>query len=97
MENKEQEEKRYVRIHINQKPYESLNPTTGEMLYILGHIEAGLELYREVSGDQEDTPIFNDPETFYLKDDEHFHSGPPKEFTIRNERAAVRPNHPPGV
>lgn len=82
MENKEQKEKYYVRIHIDQKPYESLNPTTGKALYILGHVETGLELYREVSGDKEDPSISNGPETVHLKDDEHFHSGPPKEFTI---------------
>ncbi len=82
MENKEQEERHYVRIHIDQKPYESPNPTTGEALYILGHVQAGLELYREVSGDKEDAPISNGPETVHLKEDEHFHSGPPKEYTI---------------
>lgn len=71
-----------VRIHIDQKQYESLNPTTGEALYKLGNVAAGLELYREVTGDKEDTTIENGPETIHLKEDEHFHSGPPKEFTI---------------
>ncbi len=82
MENKEQEEKHGVWIHIDQKPYKSSNPTTGEALYILGHVQAELELYREVSGDKEDVPISNGPETVHLTEDEHFHSGPPKEFTI---------------
>jgi Multiubiquitin len=70
------------RIHIDQKPYESPNPTTGEALYILGPVQPGLELYREESGDKEDAPISNGPETVHLKEDEHFHSGPPREYTI---------------
>jgi hypothetical protein len=70
------------RIHIDQKPYESPSPTTGEALYILGSIQSGLELYREVSGDKEDAPIPNGSEPIHLKEDEHFHSGPPKEYTI---------------
>jgi hypothetical protein len=82
MENKEQEEKHDVRIHIDQKPYESPNPTTGEALYILGYVQSGLELYREVNGDKEDVPISNGPETVHLIEDEHFHSGPPREYTI---------------
>jgi len=82
MKNEEQEERHYMRIHIDQKPYESPHPTTGEALYILGHVQAGLELYREVSRDQEDAPISNGPETVHLKEDEHFHSGSPKEYTI---------------
>jgi Multiubiquitin len=73
-----------VRIHIDQKAYESPNPTTGEGLYRLGAVRPGLELYREVSGDREDKVIPNGPETVHLKEDEHFHSGPPekKEITI---------------
>jgi hypothetical protein len=78
----EPESKHQVRIHIDQKPYTSPNPTTGEALYKLGTVPAGLELYREVSGDKEDRPIENGPETVHLKEDEHCHSGPPKEFTI---------------
>jgi hypothetical protein len=73
-----------VRIHIDQKPYQSPNPTTGEALYDLGKVAPGLELYREVKGDREDPSIPNDRETIHLKENEHFHSGPPqkKEFTI---------------
>ena len=77
-----QEAKHEVRIHIDQHKYESPNPTTGTALYALGNVAAGLELYREVSGDKEDKPIENGPETVHLKEDEHFHSGPPKEFEI---------------
>ena len=73
-----------VRIHIDQKPYESPAPTTGEALYKLGNVGPGLVLYREVTGDREDRAIPEGPETVHLKDDEHFHSGPPvkKEITI---------------
>jgi len=70
------EHKHRVRIHIDQKPYESPNPTTGEALYVLGHVKVGLELYREVTGDKEDRPLENGPEIVQLKEDEHFHSGP---------------------
>lgn len=66
----------HVRIHIDQKPYESPNPTTGEALHVLGHITAKLDLYREVTGDKEDRPIENDSETVHLTEDEHFHSAP---------------------
>jgi len=78
----EHEHKHEVRIHIDQHKYESPNPTTGAALYTLGNVAAGLELYREVSGDEEDKPIENGPETVHLKEDEHFHSGPPKTYTI---------------
>ena len=70
-----------VRIHIDQQHYESPNPTTGEALYILGKVPAGQNLYREVSGNREDKPVTNGPESVHLKEDEHFHGGPPTEFT----------------
>jgi hypothetical protein len=71
-----------VRIHIDQQPYESPSPTTGEALYRLGHVGPGLKLYREVKGDREDPAIDDGPETIHLKDDEHFHSGEPRGITI---------------
>jgi hypothetical protein len=71
-----------MRIHIDQMLHESPNPTTGEALYRLGHVESDLELYREVTGDREDPPIEDGPEIIHLKEDEHFHSGPAKEITI---------------
>src|SRR5579859_3392096 len=71
-----------IRIHIDQVQHRSPNPTTGAALYALGHVAAGFELYREVTGDREDEPIENGPETVHLKEDEHFHSGPPKVYTI---------------
>jgi hypothetical protein len=73
-----------VRIHIDQKSHESSTPTTGEALYKLGMVMPDLVLYREVTGDREDKRIPNGPEMLHLKEDEHFHSGPPvtKEVTI---------------
>jgi hypothetical protein len=80
----EHEHKHEVRIHIDEHRHESPNPTTGEALYKLGNVAAGLVLYREVTGDREDNVIPNGLETVHLKEDEHFHSGPPekKEITI---------------
>ena len=78
------EHKHHVRIHIDQKPYEPPNPTTGEALYKLANVQAGFELFREVKGDKEDPEVPNGPEPVHLREDEHFHSGPeqPREFTI---------------
>jgi hypothetical protein len=74
--------KHEVRIHIDQKPYESPNPTTGAALYKLGNVKAGLVLYRELAGDREDNVIHNGPETVHLKEDEHLHSGPPQKEEV---------------
>jgi hypothetical protein len=74
--------KHEVRIHIDQHKYESPTPTTGVALYVLGKVAAGLELFREVTGDKEDQPIENGPEIVHLTPDEHFHSGQPKTYTI---------------
>ena len=84
MSEQHQEAKHHVRVHIDQKPYDSPNPTTGEALYSLGKVPGELELYREVSGNREDRPIPNTPDTIHLKEDEHFHSGPAqsKDITI---------------
>jgi hypothetical protein len=76
------EAKHEVRIHIDEKRHESPNPTTGQALYKLGNVAPGLELYREVGGDREDPAIENGPEIVHLKEDEHFHSGQPKVYTI---------------
>src|SRR5579863_10279070 len=76
--------KHEVRIHIDQKPCESLNPTTGEALYKLGQVQPSYDLFREVKGDKEDSVVENDDEPIHLREDEHFHSGPaqPRKFTI---------------
>lgn len=78
------EHRNEVRIHIDQKPYESPNPTTGEGLYSLGHVQPGYDLFREVKGDKEDPIVENDAEPIHLRQDEHFHSGPvqPRKFII---------------
>lgn len=77
-------QKHEVRIYIDQKAYESPNPTAGEALYKLGHVQAGYDLFREVRGDKEDPIVENDLEPVHLRQDEHFHSGPaqPRKFTI---------------
>ena len=71
-----------VRIHIDQQPYKSPTPTTGEALYLLSQVKPDLKLYKEVKGDHEDTAIENSHEIIHLKEDEHFHSGKPRGFTI---------------
>lgn len=78
------EHKYQVRIHIDEKPYESPNPTTGEALYRLGHVQPGYDLFREVKGDREDPVVENDDEPIHLREDEHFHSDPaqPRKYTI---------------
>jgi hypothetical protein len=78
----EQEHKHEVKIFIDQHTYHSPNPTTGAALYTLGKVDPGLELFREVTGDREDPEVPNGPETVHLKEDEHFHSGKPKTYTI---------------
>ena len=82
LETQEHEAKHKVRVHIDEKRYESPTPTTGGALYALGHVPAGLELYREVQGDCEDRPIPNGPEAVHLHEDEHFHSGLPREIKL---------------
>lgn len=69
--------KREVRIHINRHPFESPNPTTGEALYRLGGVQAGLALYREAKGDREDSRVPDGPESVHLTEDEHFYSAKP--------------------
>jgi len=79
---KEVEHRGSVRIHIDQQPYESPNPTTGEALYELGNVKPGMELYREVAGNREDKPTPKNSEHIRLTENEHFHSGEPHKFTI---------------
>lgn len=73
-----------LRIHIDQEAYESPNPTTGEALYKLGHVQPCFDLFREVKGDREDPIVENDDEPVHLREDEHFHSGPaqPRKYII---------------
>jgi hypothetical protein len=60
----------HVRIHIDQERYESPNPTTGAALYKLGQVQAGFELYRELSGEREDQAIPGGSEIVHLREDE---------------------------
>ena len=70
----EETKRNEVRIHIDQRPRHSPNPTTGAALYALGEVRPGYELFREVSGDREDKPVPDDGMVIDLKEDEHFHS-----------------------
>ena len=78
----EHKKKHTVRVHIDQEPYESPNPTTGIALYKLGQIQPGLALYREVRGDHEDPEVPQTDDLVHLKMDDHFHSGKPKPIHI---------------
>ncbi|MGA2155925.1 MAG: multiubiquitin domain-containing protein [Bryobacteraceae bacterium] len=78
----ETERSHVVRIHIDQEPHHSPNSTTGTALYALGKVEAGFELFREVTGDKEDPDVLDGPETIHLKEDQHFHTGERKTYTI---------------
>jgi hypothetical protein len=73
-----------VRVHIDQRPHHSPNPTTGAALYRLGSVQSDFELLKEVEGDREDTPVANDATPVHLKEDDHFHSAEMrrKEFRI---------------
>jgi hypothetical protein len=78
----EDEHKHGVKIFIDQEAYHSPNPTTGSAMYVLGKVEPGMELFREVTGNREDPELPNGPEAIHLKEDEHFHSGKPKAYDI---------------
>jgi len=63
-----------LRIHIDREPHDSPSPTTGAALYALGHVAVHRDLFREVSGDDEDELIARDATDIHLKQDEHFYS-----------------------
>jgi hypothetical protein len=63
--------------HIDQHAYGSPNPTTGAALYLLGKVAPGLDLFREIGGDREDSPVPNDGTEIHMTEDAHFHSGAP--------------------
>jgi hypothetical protein len=75
-----QEDKRphVVRIHIDKHLYESPNPTTGAALYLLAHVQVGLQLFKEGHGHEEDSPIANDSSIVELKNGDHFRTGKPQ-------------------
>jgi Multiubiquitin len=78
----QQEQTHEVKIFIDQNSYHSPNPTMGAALYVLGKVQPSTELFREVTGDREDSEVDNGPESVHLKQDEHFHSGKPKVYKI---------------
>ncbi len=67
-------QKHEVRVHIDQEPFSSPNPTTGVALYALGGVGEGFKLFKEVEGDREDAAVPKDATEIRLKEDEHFHS-----------------------
>lgn len=85
----EVEKKHEIRIHIDRKPYEAPNPTTGAALYVLGKIGAHRELFREEGGDHEDKPVPNDETKIHLKQDEHFYSEKAYEIIVNGTEECV--------
>ncbi|GMV90905.1 MAG: hypothetical protein AMXMBFR82_06830 [Candidatus Hydrogenedentota bacterium] len=65
-----------VRIHIDHKPYDSPNPTTGKALYTLGQIVEDLVLLRQVQCGGEVIEIPNSTDVIELRPGEQFHTGP---------------------
>lgn len=72
-----------VRIHIDRRPHESINPTTADALYALGKVREQHELYREVRGDHEDEHVPRGHEEIHLTEDEHFYSAEDHKKGIR--------------
>lgn len=64
----------HVRIHSDQKPFQSPTPTTGADLYELLGVKEGRVLYREVTGNDEDKLVRIDVPHVHLVEDEHFHT-----------------------
>jgi len=71
-----------VRIQIDKQPYESPTPTTGAALYLLAHIQAGVQLFTEGTSHDQDSPIANDGTMVDLQNGEHFRTGKPAGTTI---------------
>ena len=84
-----QETEHQVRIHIDRKPYQSPNPTTGAALYELGHVPPSQELFREVQGDHEDVLVPNDGTEIHLERDEHFYSEKVFEIVVNGRQKLV--------
>lgn len=80
--NQEVKHPHVVRIHIDKRPYESPTPTTGAALYLLAHVPAGLQLFKEGHGHDEDSPIVNDGTEVDVKNGEHFRTGKPEPASI---------------
>jgi hypothetical protein len=74
--------RKVVRILIDKQPYESPTPTTGAALYLLAHIPAGVGLFKEGTGHDEDSPIANDGTSVEVQNGEHFRTAKPSGTTI---------------
>ena len=89
--NQEVKHPQVVRIHIDKQVYESPTPTTGAALYLLAHVPAGVQLFKEGS---EESPIANDGTPIELKNGDHFRTGKPAGTTIFVNTEAVVWNRP---
>jgi Multiubiquitin len=76
--NQEIQHPRVVRIHIDKQLYESPTLTTGAALYLLAHIPAGLQLFKEGHGNDGDSAIADDGTAVELQNGDHFRTGKPE-------------------
>lgn len=63
-----------VTIHIDKKMHKSPEQTTGAALYILGGIQSGYILFKEVHGQGDDVLVKNDITGILLANGDHFYS-----------------------
>jgi hypothetical protein len=66
-----------IRVHIDGRPLELLNPISGVALYVAAHVPDGEVLYRELVGDREDQLVARELPSVPLVQDEHFYSAHP--------------------
>jgi hypothetical protein len=66
-----------IRVHIDGRPLELLNPISGVALYAAAHVPDGEVLYRELVGDREDQLVAGELPSVTLAQDEHFYSAYP--------------------
>lgn len=82
-----------VRVHIDRQPYETETPTTGAALYALAEIGPKFELFREVTGDDEDEFIPRDHTPIRLAQDEHFYSQKDYRIVVNAREVFVESRH----
>jgi len=82
-----------ARIHIDREPYDSPNPTTGAALYALAGVSEHEKLYREHSGDKEDTLIARDHKHVHLTPDEHFYSQTAFTIVVNQDNHEINERH----
>jgi hypothetical protein len=68
---------RNVRVHIDGRRLELLNPIPGAALYVAAHVVDDEVLYREVTGDREDQLVAKELPSVTLVQDEHFYTAHP--------------------